>query len=119
MRRAAAAAPVPVRAVLFRQPLSLAALGALQVVQVLEIPRQATDEIQLAIAQPGGRTAILATGKLGAFKDQKVVKLATAPDQRMLAHLEAALRASPVRSLAAAAAARPPEAVDAVPQDPC
>ena len=50
MRRAAANAPVPVDAVLHRQTLSLAALQGLQVGQVLEIPRQAVEEIQLAIA---------------------------------------------------------------------
>ena len=62
MRRAAASAPVPVDAVLHRQTLSLAALQGLQVGQVLEIPRQAVEEIRLAIPQPGGRTALLAAG---------------------------------------------------------
>ena len=62
MRRAAANAPVPVDAVLHRQTLSLAALQSLHVGQVLEIPRQAVEEIQLAIPQPGGRTALLAAG---------------------------------------------------------
>lgn len=97
MRRAAASAPVRVDAVLHRQTLSLAALQALHVGQVLEIPRQAVEEIRLAIPQPGGRTALLAVGRLGAFQDNKVVKLAAPPDGRVVAHIERALRpAAPV-----------------------
>ena len=92
MRRAAANAPVRVDAVLHRQTLTLAALQSLQVGQVLELPRQAVEEIQLAIPQPGGRTALLAQGRLGAYQDNKVVKLATPPDRRMVAHIERALR---------------------------
>jgi flagellar motor switch protein FliM len=104
MRRAAAAAPVPVDAVLHRQRLSLAALQNLQVGQVLEIPRQAVEEIQLAIPQPGGRTALLAQGRLGAYQDNKVIKLATPPDRRVITHIDRALRAAPP----AAAEATPP-----------
>ncbi len=95
MRRAAANAPVRVDAVLHRQSLSLAALQGLQVGQVIEIPRQAVEEIELAIAQPGGRTAMLATGRLGAYQDRKVVKLAVPPDRRVAAHVEGALRPAP------------------------
>jgi flagellar motor switch protein FliM len=94
MRRAAASAPVRVDAVLHRQALSLAALQALQVGQVLEIPRQAVEEIELAIPQPGARTAVLAHGRLGAYQDHKVVKLAAPPDRRVVAHVERALRAA-------------------------
>ena len=43
--------------------------------QVLEIPRQAVEEIQLTIPQPAGRTAVLALARLGAYQDNKVVKL--------------------------------------------
>jgi flagellar motor switch protein FliM len=95
MRRAAAAAPVLVDAVLHRQALSLAALQSLQVGQVLELPRQAVDEIQLTIPQPGGRTAVLAEGRLGAYQDNKVVKLATPPDRRVIIHIDRALRPAP------------------------
>ena len=94
MRRAAAAAPVRVVAVLHRQRLSLAALQTLQVGQVLEIPRQAVEEIQLAIPQPGGRTALLAQGRLGAYQDNKVIKLLTPPDRRVITHIDRALRAT-------------------------
>jgi len=111
MRRAAANAPVRVDAVLHRQSLTLAALQGLQVGQVLEIPRQSVEEIQLAIPQPGGRTAVLAVGRLGAFQDNKVIKLATPPDRRVVAHIDRALRAAP--GPAAAAIPAPAQAADA------
>ena len=101
MRRAAANAPVRVDAVLHRQNLSLAALQGLQVGQVIEIPRQAVEEIELAITQPGSRTAVLAMGRLGAYQDRKVVKLATPPDRRVAAHIEGALRPLPPAQAAA------------------
>lgn len=91
MRRAAAAATVPVDAVLHRQRLSLATLQALEIGQVIEIPGTAIDEIRLTIPQPGGRPAHLAQGRLGAFKDNKVIKLTTAPDPRVSAHVTRAL----------------------------
>lgn len=91
MRRAAAAARVPVDAVLHSQRMSLAAIRALEVGQVIEIPSRATEEVRLALAQPGGRAAILATARLGAYRDAKVVKLATAPDGRVAAHVARAL----------------------------
>ena len=102
MRRAAASAPVCLDAVLHRQSLSLAALQNLRAGQVLEIPRQAVEEIRLTIAQPGGRTATLAQGRLGAYQDNKVVKLLSAPDQRMVLHIDRALRAAPGPAAAAA-----------------
>ena len=108
MRRAAASAPVRVDAVLHRQRLSLAALQGLQIGQILEIPRQSVEEIQLAIPQPNGRTAVLAIGRLGAFQDNKVVKLSSPPDRRVVAHIDRALRAAPVQATVPAAA--PPAA---------
>jgi flagellar motor switch protein FliM len=95
MRRAAAAAPVPVDAVLHRQSLSLAALQGLRIGQVIEIPRQSAEAIQLTIAQPGGRSALIATGRLGGFQDHKVVKLETPVDARLVQHVARALRPSP------------------------
>ncbi len=95
MRRAAANAPVEVDAVLHRQRLSLAALQALHVGQLIEIPRQAVEEIRLTIPQPGGRTAVLATARLGGYQDRKVVKLATPPDARVAGHVNRALRPAP------------------------
>ncbi|HRW13619.1 FliM/FliN family flagellar motor switch protein [Amaricoccus sp.] len=96
MRRAAATAPVRVDAVLHRQKMSLAALQNLHIGQVLEIPRQAVEEIRLTIPQPAGRTAVLATGHLGGYQDNKVVRLAAPPDARVVAHIARALRAGAV-----------------------
>ena len=121
MRRAAASAPVRVDAVLHRQQLSLAALQSLQVGQILELPRQAVDEIQLTIPQPGGRTAMLAEGRLGAYQDNKVVKLATPPDRRVVTHIDRALRAAPEAPAAEPAPAAPKQpsaAAETVPPQP-
>ena len=119
MRRAAANAPVPVDAVLHRQTLSLAALQSLQVGQVLEIPRQAVEEIRLAIPQPGGRTALLAQGRLGVYLDNKVIKLTTPPDPRVVAHIERALRPAPGAAPAPALAGAPgPLALDVAEPEP-
>ncbi|MBP7241718.1 FliM/FliN family flagellar motor switch protein [Amaricoccus sp.] len=95
MRRAAAAAPVPVDAVLHRHSLSLAALQGLKVGQTIEIPRQAAETIALTIAQPGGRAALVASGRLGAFQGRKVVKLETPLDPRLVQHVARALRPAP------------------------
>lgn len=119
MRRAAATAPVPMDAVLHRQPMSLAALQALAVGQVLEIPAESPETIALSIAQPGGRTAVVASGVLGAFRGRKVVKLAAAPDARLIGHVRRALRAAPPPEpdppAAQLAAPQSPEAVAAPP----
>ncbi len=110
MRRAAAAATVPVDAVLHRQRLTLARLEALAVGDILEIPKTAIDEIRLTIPQPAGRTALLAQGRLGAFKDNKVIKLTSAPDPRVSAHV--------TRALNAAGAGRPGAVRDEEPRPP-
>jgi flagellar motor switch protein FliM len=109
MRRAAATAPVRVDAVLNRQRLSLAALQALHVGQVLEIPRRAVEDIELSLPQPGGRTAVLARGRLGGYQGSKVVKLTTPPDRRVILHVDRALRllAAPPPDPAAAAVEEP------------
>jgi flagellar motor switch protein FliM len=91
MRRTAAAAPVRVDAVLHRQALSVAAIQALRPGDLLEIPGTAPDEVQLTIAQPGERTAVIATGRLGAYQGAKVVKLATPIDPRVHDHVKRAL----------------------------
>ena len=107
MRRAAAAAPVRVDAVLHRQEMSLAALQGLRVGQILEVPREAPGAIALTIDQPGRRRALIATGRLGAFRDAKVVKLESPLDPRLLRHLQRALRPG-----------APPPAAPSTSQDP-
>ena len=111
MRRAAASAPVRVDAVLHRQRLSLAALQALHVGQVLEIPRQSVEQVRLALPQPDGRTALLAQGRLGAYQDQKVIKLLTPPDRRVVAHINRALRPPATEPAAAGPASAAPAAI--------
>ena len=54
MRRAAAASPIVVDAVLHRQSFALAAIQALRPGDVIEVPGAAPDEIALVIGQPGG-----------------------------------------------------------------
>jgi len=83
MRRAAAIAPVAVQAVLHRQRMSIEAAMALAPGDVIEVPAAAPSEIQLTIAQPGGARAVLAVGRLGAYRGGKVVKLETAVDRRV------------------------------------
>jgi len=91
MRRAAAGSPVVVNAVLHRQPFTVAAIQQLRPGDVIELPTGATDEIQLTIGQPAGKTSVIATGRLGAYKNAKVVKLDMQIDLRVRQHLKAAL----------------------------
>ncbi len=91
MRRAAAAAPVVVDAVLHRRHLTLAAIEALKPGDVLDIPASAPEDLQLTIGQPGGKTAIVATGRLGEYRGSKVVKLGTPIDPRLCQHVRNAL----------------------------
>lgn len=91
MRHTAATSPVKVSAVLHRQPLTVAALQSLQAGDVLEIPATAPDEVELSIAQPNGRTARVAVGRLGTYRGSKVVKLETNVDPRIREHIKRAL----------------------------
>lgn len=91
MRRTAIGAPVRIDAVLHRQALTVAVLQSLRPGDLIEIPGNAPDAVQLTIAQPGGRTAVLATGRLGAFQGSKVVKLDTPVDPRVREHVKRAL----------------------------
>lgn len=122
MRRAAASAPVPVDAVLHRQTMSLAALQTLAVGQILEIPVESPEAIGLTIAQPGGRSAVVAAGALGTYRGRKVVRLAAAPDARLVGHVRRALRQTPAPApeeppaALAAPAQRAPETAEVPPQ---
>jgi hypothetical protein len=44
---------------------------------------------------------VLAEGRLGAYQENKVVKLATPPDRRVIVHIDRALRAAPAPEPAA------------------
>ena len=91
MQRAAAGAPVALDAVVHRQRLSVAEIQALRPGDVLPLPTDAIDTVKLVIGQPGGKTAQIATGRLGAFQGSKVVKLESGLDPRVRRHVERAL----------------------------
>ena len=90
MRRAAASARVPVDAVIHRRKMSLESLRNLAVGQVIPLPPDAPERLELTLRQPEGRTATLATARLGAYRDFKVVKLTSEPDERVGAHIRRA-----------------------------
>jgi hypothetical protein len=98
MRRAVAGAPVHLNAVLHRQKLSLAELRDLQAGQVLEIPVQATENVELTLAQPDGRGFVVAPARLGACEGGKVLKLTTLPARKLTAHIERLLQQAPAPS---------------------
>lgn len=83
MRHAAARAPVALDAVLHRRRMTLAEVMRLRIGDVLELPAAALDRVRLMIAQPGGRDAEIAAGRLGAYQGAKVVKLETPVDPRL------------------------------------
>lgn len=91
MRRAAAASPVVVDAVLHRQMFTVSEIQKLRPGDVVTIPATAPSEIALTIRQPGERTAVIGSGRLGAYKDAKVIKLDAAVDPRIHQHVRAAL----------------------------
>ncbi len=91
MRRAAAGSPVVVTGVLFRKHLTLAAIEKFRPGDILEIPETAPDEVELIIPQPGGKSMMVASGKLGAYKGRKVVKLETPIDPRVKKHIDGAI----------------------------
>lgn len=92
MRRAATLAPVVLDAVLHTHRMSVDAALALRVGDVIEVPAGAVGEICLLVDQRGGRRAQLATGKLGAYRGAKVVKLDGPLDPRVGEHVRRALR---------------------------
>ena len=90
MRKAAGGAKVPVDAVLHRQKMSLEVLQGLAIGQMIPLPSEATERLELTLRQPEGRSATLATARLGAFRESKVVKLTSEPDDRVSAHIRRA-----------------------------
>ena len=92
MRRAATLAPVVLDAVLHVQRMSVDAALALRVGDLIEVPPGAVGEIRLLLDQRSGRRAQLATGRLGAYRGAKVVKLDAPLDPRVGEHVRRALR---------------------------
>jgi flagellar motor switch protein FliM len=85
MARAAREAPIRLDAVLHRLHLDLRAIQAWREGDVISVPETARGRIELQLHGQGGMP--LATGRLGAVEGQKAVKLATAPDGDLVAHL--------------------------------
>jgi flagellar motor switch protein FliM len=91
MRRAAAAAPVTLDAVIHRETMTLGAVGNLREGQFIEIAPDAPRTVEIVLAQPGRRPAVIAHALLGAYQGRKVVRLRVAPDPRLEAHVQRAL----------------------------
>lgn len=83
MRHAALGARVAIDAVAQRRRMSVSEVMRLRVGDLLELPPNALADIQLTMAQPGGRRAPVASGRLGAYQGDKVVKLDIAIDPRV------------------------------------
>jgi flagellar motor switch protein FliM len=91
MRRAASSAPVRLDAVLHRQPFTLAQLHDLKVGDVIDVPDTAPNDVRVVIGQPGGKSATIATGSLGAYRGAKVLKLNDEVDPRVVQHVKGAI----------------------------
>lgn len=79
MRQCAAEAQVPLHGVLHRMPLPLAEVEALEVGQVLTLPRAALTQVELTQAVGTEHEAALATGRLGSAEGEKVLKVTEPP----------------------------------------
>jgi flagellar motor switch protein FliM len=91
MKNAAASARVPLVAVLDRRKLTLGEIEALRPGDVLPLPDGAVASVDVTIAQPGGKTAVIATARVGGYRGSKVIKLTCDPDPRLARHVEDAL----------------------------
>lgn len=84
MRRAASVAPVSINAELHRKKMSIAAVEAMRVGDVIDFPAGAPENVTLTLSHQGGKTSQVATGCLGAYQDKKVIKLTSPVDPRIL-----------------------------------
>lgn len=83
MRHAALGARVTLDAVAQRRRMSVSDVMRLRPGDFLELPPNALEDVRLTMAQPGGRRAPVASGRLGAYQGEKVVKLDLAIDPRV------------------------------------
>lgn len=83
MRHAALGARVAIDAVAQRRRMAVSDVMRLGIGDLLELPPNALTDIQLMMAQPGGRRAAVASGRLGTYQGEKVVKLDVAIDPRV------------------------------------
>lgn len=75
MRASAAGATVPLHAILHREQIRLADVQSLAVGRILRMPRDALSRVDLVQGLGTAREAVVATGRLGAYEGNKVVKL--------------------------------------------
>lgn len=92
MRRCAAEAEVPLHGVLHRRRMSLADIEALEVGQVLRLPRSVLSQVSLVQAIGTEAEATLAQGRLGSFEGEKVLKLTDPPSDSLKEELARLLR---------------------------
>ncbi|WP_424930527.1 FliM/FliN family flagellar motor switch protein [Amaricoccus tamworthensis] len=83
MRRAASLAPVGIDAVIHKQKMSIGQIQDLAKGDYLLLPDDATNNVELTMSHPGSKKSVIATGRLGAYKDKKVVKLKEDLDDRV------------------------------------
>ncbi len=93
MSRAASEAPVRLAAVLHRERRTLRALQALAPGDLIPLPADARQRVEIRIEGRGAGEA-LALGRLGAVDGEKAVKLTAGPDEGRLEALRALLNGS-------------------------
>lgn len=79
MRTCAAQAEVPLHGVLHRLHMPLSAIRELEEGQILNFPRSALAQVELVQAIGTEHEAAIASGKLGSYQNEKVVKLTEPP----------------------------------------
>lgn len=90
MAQAASDAPVRIEAILHRLQLPLADIEALQAGDLLPLPGDCREQVEVRIEGQRG-DAPLASGRLGAVPGAKAVKLTRAPDPLRIRHLRKAI----------------------------
>ncbi|MEO1001107.1 MAG: flagellar motor switch protein FliM [Pseudomonadota bacterium] len=90
MSRAALGAPLPLRTVLHRMEVDIAALRDWRPGDILPIPGRSREDVGLELADRPD--APIAVGRLGALEGRKAIKLSDPPDADLLAQIRAATR---------------------------
>ncbi|MEM8870286.1 MAG: FliM/FliN family flagellar motor switch protein [Pseudomonadota bacterium] len=108
MRQCAAEAEVPLHGVLHRVTMPLNHIENLSVGEVLPVPRTALTQVELTQAIGTEHESGLATGRLGSFDGEKVLKLTDAPPDEVKDSLEKLIYPKP-GAAAQPASSEPPE----------